>query len=107
MGLMLVNSSSTRRNMHMAGHQGRFWLFWSSTAPDFGLLSLTREKDVGNRQGFGLRRLNAMVKRLSGVIEDDDNRPGLRVIFSAPVDPTQNLSHSLTPVRADMASEID
>lgn len=102
-----MNSSSTCRNMHMAGHQGRVWLFWSSTAPDFGLLSLTREKDVGNRQGFGLRRLNAMVRRLSGVIEDDDNQPGLRVIFSAPVDPTQNLSHSLTPVRADMASEID
>lgn len=93
--------------MHMAGHQDPFWLFWSSTAPDFGLLSLTRGKDVGNRQGFGLRRLNAMVKRLSEVIEDDDNRPGLRVIFSAPVDPTQNLSHSLALVRADMASEIE
>ena len=43
----------------------------------------------GNRRGFGSRMLNAMVKRLSGTIEDDDNQPGLRVIFAAPIAPTQ------------------
>ena len=37
--------------------------------------------------------LNAMVKRLSGTIEDDDNQPGLRVIFAAPIAPTQGGRH--------------
>ena len=39
----------------------------------------------GARQGFGTRMLTAMVDRLSGTLEEVSNRPGLRVIVSAPI----------------------
>ncbi|KQM13335.1 histidine kinase dimerization/phosphoacceptor domain -containing protein [Novosphingobium sp. Leaf2] len=39
----------------------------------------------GTRRGFGSRMLDAMVKSLSGTMEDSDNLPGLRVILSAPI----------------------
>lgn len=51
--------------------------------------------------------LNAMVRRPSGVIEDDDYRPELRVIVSEPVGSMQNAGHSLTFVGADLTSEIE
>jgi two-component sensor histidine kinase len=34
--------------------------------------------------GFGTRMIKAMVERLDGMIERLDNRPGLRVILTAP-----------------------
>ena len=37
-------------------------------------------------QGFGMRMIKAMVERLAGTIEYTDNKPGLRVIFTAPVE---------------------
>jgi light-regulated signal transduction histidine kinase (bacteriophytochrome) len=40
----------------------------------------------GNREGFGSRMMNAVVAGLSGMIEHDDNMPGLRVILTAPID---------------------
>ncbi len=40
---------------------------------------------VGNRTGFGTRMLTAMVKRLDGTIEENDNAPGLRFTVSAPI----------------------
>ena len=61
----------------------------------------------GNRQGFGSRMLSAMVKRLSGTIEDDDNRPGLRVIFSAPIDPNNRLPMPAPQSEDDLAREMD
>jgi two-component sensor histidine kinase len=36
------------------------------------------------REGFGTRMIRAMVDRLGGTIERFDNRPGLRVILTAP-----------------------
>ncbi len=41
---------------------------------------------VGNREGFGSRMMSAMVRRLDGTIERFDNKPGLRVIVTAPVE---------------------
>ncbi|MET0270293.1 MAG: histidine kinase dimerization/phosphoacceptor domain -containing protein [Sphingomonas sp.] len=41
---------------------------------------------TGTRKGFGTRMLGAMVDRLSGTLEEVDNRPGLRMILSAPVE---------------------
>lgn len=61
----------------------------------------------GNRQGFGSRMLSAMVKRLSGTMEDDDNRPGLRVIFSAPIDPSDRLPASTSQYRSNFQGGID
>jgi chemotaxis family two-component system sensor kinase Cph1 len=37
-------------------------------------------------QGFGTRMIKAMVERLAGTIEYSDNQPGLRVVFTAPVE---------------------
>jgi len=41
---------------------------------------------VGTREGFGSRMMKAMVQRLDGSIERFDNKPGLRVIVTAPVE---------------------
>lgn len=43
---------------------------------------------TGTRKGFGTRMLDAMVQRLSGIMEESDNRPGLRVVISAPASVT-------------------
>ena len=40
----------------------------------------------GARQGFGSRMLAAMVGNIGGALEETDNRPGLRVIVTAPVE---------------------
>lgn len=40
---------------------------------------------TGERKGFGTRMLNAMVDRLGGTLAEVSNKPGLRVIFTAPV----------------------
>ena len=40
---------------------------------------------VGGRQGFGSRMLTAMVTSLGGELEETDNRPGLRIIVTAPM----------------------
>ena len=40
---------------------------------------------TGDGRGFGSRMMTAMMQRLSGSIEYDDNRPGLRAIVIAPI----------------------
>ncbi len=40
---------------------------------------------VGDKAGFGSRMMAAMVARLNGEIEQDDNQPGLRAILTAPI----------------------
>ncbi|MGU3314651.1 histidine kinase dimerization/phosphoacceptor domain -containing protein [Sphingomonas sp. M6A6_1c] len=39
----------------------------------------------GDGEGFGSRMMDAMVQRLSGIIEFGDNAPGLRAIMTAPI----------------------
>jgi chemotaxis family two-component system sensor kinase Cph1 len=49
---------------------------------------IVADKGVGKvtqREGFGTRMLNAMVKSLGGTIEQAGNNPGLRVVVTAPV----------------------
>lgn len=41
---------------------------------------------VRAREGFGTRMMTAMVQRLGGTIEQQDNQPGLRVIVAAPIE---------------------
>lgn len=43
-------------------------------------------KSVGDGSGFGKRMLGAVVDRLKGNIDEQDNRPGLRTIVTAPID---------------------
>lgn len=40
---------------------------------------------IGDGRGFGSRMMAAMMQRLSGSIEYDDNQPGLRAIVIAPI----------------------
>lgn len=40
----------------------------------------------GDNVGFGSRMMTAMVARLDGAIDYDDNRPGLRAILTAPIE---------------------
>lgn len=41
----------------------------------------------GAREGYGTRMMKAMVQSLDGTIERSDNRPGLRVIVTASIEP--------------------
>ncbi|WP_312487826.1 histidine kinase dimerization/phosphoacceptor domain -containing protein [Sphingomonas sp.] len=43
------------------------------------------DEPVGDGRGFGSRMMAAMMQRLSGSIEYDDNQPGLRAIVTAPI----------------------
>ena len=38
--------------------------------------------------GFGTRMMNAMVGQLSGELDYQDNKPGLRAVVTAPIAPT-------------------
>jgi chemotaxis family two-component system sensor kinase Cph1 len=40
---------------------------------------------TSGRRGFGTRMMTALVTQLGGEFEFEDNLPGLRVVFSAPV----------------------
>jgi chemotaxis family two-component system sensor kinase Cph1 len=49
---------------------------------------IVADRGTGKAQsgtGFGTRMLTSMVKRLSGTMEEADNKPGLRVTVSAPI----------------------
>jgi two-component sensor histidine kinase len=41
---------------------------------------------AGQRSGFGSRMMGAVMARLGGEMEQTDNRPGLRVIVTAPIE---------------------
>jgi chemotaxis family two-component system sensor kinase Cph1 len=43
---------------------------------------------TSGRRGFGTRMMTALVTQLGGELEFEDNQPGLRVVFSAPVSVT-------------------
>ena len=43
-------------------------------------------KPSGTRSGFGKRMLVAVVDRLKGSLDEEDNKPGLRTIVTAPID---------------------
>ena len=40
---------------------------------------------AGDREGFGSRMLNAIVRQLNGTLDESGNGPGLRVIMTAPI----------------------
>ena len=89
-GLILVELVINAQKYAYDGAPGPISVVLEQHRARFRLIVADRGKGRnGNRQGFGSRMLNAMVKRLSGTIEDDDNQPGLRVIFAAPIAPSQ------------------
>jgi two-component sensor histidine kinase len=107
-GLMLVELVINAQKYAYDGAPGPISVVVEQHRARFRLIVADKGKGrTGNRQGFGSRMLNAMVKRLSGTIQDDDNRPGLRVIFSAPIDPLNRISASAPPSEEDLTGGID
>lgn len=107
-GLILVELVINAQKYAYEGAPGPISVVVEQHRARFRLIVADKGKGrSGNRQGFGSRMLNAMVKRLSGTIEDDDNRPGLRVIFSAPIDPSIRLSVSAPPSEDDLTGGMD
>jgi len=48
-------------------------------------VGLGKQKTTGGRSGFGSRILAAIIDRLEGNIDEEDNAPGLRVVVTAPI----------------------
>ena len=101
-GLILVELVINAQKYAYAGAPGPISVVLEQHRARFRLIVADRGKGRnGNRQGFGSRMLNAMVKRLSGTIEDGDNQPGLRVILSAPIAPSPAGSGARDDAMAD------
>jgi two-component system, chemotaxis family, sensor kinase Cph1 len=45
-----------------------------------------KDKATGTGTGFGARMLAAIIDRLKGHLDEEDNKPGLRTIVTAPID---------------------
>ncbi|WP_206659458.1 histidine kinase dimerization/phosphoacceptor domain -containing protein [Hansschlegelia zhihuaiae] len=58
----------------------------------------------GARRGFGSRMMEALVKQIGGEMTRTDNRPGLRVTFTAPATAVQNRSAPAQPSVAALAA---
>lgn len=94
-GLILVELVINAQKYAYGGKPGPITIALEQHRARFRLIVADNGRGrVGDREGFGSRMLKTLVQRLGGVIEDDDNRPGLRVIFSAPLDPGGRLAQS-------------
>jgi light-regulated signal transduction histidine kinase (bacteriophytochrome) len=94
-GLILVELVINAQKYAYGGAPGPIAIALEQHRARFRLIVADRGRGrVGTREGFGSRMLKSLVHKLDGVMEDDDNRPGLRVIFSAPLDPVGRLGKS-------------
>ncbi|MBB4858297.1 light-regulated signal transduction histidine kinase (bacteriophytochrome) [Novosphingobium chloroacetimidivorans] len=94
-GLILVELVINAQKYAYSGRPGPIAISLEQHRARFRLIVADQGQGrIGNREGFGSRMLKTLVQRLDGVIEDDDNRPGLRVIFSAPLDPSGRMTNS-------------
>lgn len=85
-GLVLVELVINAQKYAYGGAPGPISLILEQHRNRFRLIVSDRGGGrSGARRGFGSRMLDAMVKSLSGAMEDCDNRPGLRVILTAPI----------------------
>ncbi|MDO6413753.1 histidine kinase dimerization/phosphoacceptor domain -containing protein [Sphingomonas sp. BIUV-7] len=88
-GLILTELVINANKYAYAGQPGPIELTLEQYRNSFRLIVADQgsgKATTGGRQGFGTRMMTAMVSRLGGTIEQFDNRPGLRVIVSAPID---------------------
>jgi len=94
-GLILVELVINAQKYAYGGATGPIAIALEQHRARFRLIVADRGRGrTGTREGFGSRMLRSLVHKLDGVMEDDDNRPGLRVIFSAPLDPVGRLSNA-------------
>jgi two-component sensor histidine kinase len=86
-GLVLTELIINANKYAYSGQPGPLTISLEQRAKDFHLVVSDRgQADPKIGQGFGTRMIKAMVSRLAGTIEYSDNRPGLRVLFTAPVE---------------------
>jgi len=96
-GLILVELVINAQKYAYGGAPGPITIALDQHRARFRLIVADRGRGrVGTREGFGSRMLRSLVHKLDGIMEDDDNRPGLRVIFSAPLDPAGRSNSSDT-----------
>jgi two-component sensor histidine kinase len=86
-GLVLTELITNANKYAYSGQPGPLTITLEQSAKVFRLI--VSDGGLGDHkigQGFGTRMIKAMVERLGGTIEYSDNEPGLRVIFTAPVE---------------------
>jgi chemotaxis family two-component system sensor kinase Cph1 len=84
-GLVLIELIINAQKYAYAGQPGPIAISLEPYRNQFRLI--VADQGMGQqreREGFGTRMIRAMVDRLGGTIERFDNRPGLRVILTAP-----------------------
>jgi light-regulated signal transduction histidine kinase (bacteriophytochrome) len=85
-GLILTELLINVQKYAYAGVAGPITVNLSQQDGTFSLIVLDRGTGITQtREGFGTRMLNAMVKKLAGNIDYEDNEPGLRVRVTAPI----------------------
>jgi len=85
-GLVLVELVINAQKYAYAGEPGPILISLERHRTRFRLIVADKGRGkTGSRKGFGTRMLDAMVKRLNGVLEDGDNSPGLRTLLTAPI----------------------
>jgi two-component system, chemotaxis family, sensor kinase Cph1 len=86
-GLVLTELIINANKYAYGGQPGPLDICLDQTGNVFRLSVADRGSGWGStREGFGTRMMKAMVQRLGGTIERSDNRPGLRVVVTAPID---------------------
>ena len=87
LGLILTELMINATKYAYGGEPGRLSVTVGEDRANFRLIVADQgvgAKDVAHR-GFGSRMMGALVRQLGGHMEQEDNRPGLRVTLSAPL----------------------
>ena len=85
-GLVLVELVINAQKYAYGGEPGPITISLEQHRARFRLIVADKGRGkTGSRKGFGTRMLDSMVKRLSGVLEDTDNGPGVRSVLTAPI----------------------
>ena len=86
LGLIVTELVINANKYAYDGAPGPIEIALSDEGANFRLVISDRGKGKHTpREGFGTRMMAAMVSQLSGVIEQQDNKPGLRAVLTAPV----------------------
>jgi chemotaxis family two-component system sensor kinase Cph1 len=85
-GLVLVELVINAQKYAYGGEAGPIWIALERHRARFRLIVADKGRGkTGSRKGFGTRMLDAMVRRLDGVLDEMDNMPGVRAILTAPI----------------------
>ncbi|WP_294391792.1 histidine kinase dimerization/phosphoacceptor domain -containing protein [uncultured Sphingomonas sp.] len=87
-GLILTELVINANKYAYGGQPGPLQISLNEHGSSFCLIVADQGGGGGNstREGFGTRMMKAMVQRLGGTMEREDNHPGRRMIVTAPVE---------------------